>query len=118
MKTLHTVTSPTQYPAFWTEEWLQIAINELDRLNLSPEELLVYEMTLSANALAVRNEERKIREAEERAELRARMQAKKEAISRGLFAGLPVELIAELNGVSVESVREMQRQQDDNSSTE
>jgi predicted transposase/invertase (TIGR01784 family) len=101
MKTLHTATDPIQYPAFWNEEWLQVAINELDRLNLSPEELLVYEMTLSANALAVRNEERKIQEAE--------MRVKEEAIIKGLRAGLALELIAELNGVSVELVQKTQQ---------
>ena len=60
MKTLHTVTDPAQYPPFWNEEWLQLAINELDKRALSPEELLDHEMTLSANALAIKNEQKRI----------------------------------------------------------
>jgi hypothetical protein len=31
MKTVHTVTDPSQYPEFWTEEWLQMAIDELEK---------------------------------------------------------------------------------------
>ncbi len=117
MKTLHNAPAdPIQYPAFWNEEWLQVAINELDRLNLSPEELLVYEMTLSANALAVHNEARKIQAAQAEGEARgaARAQAEaqarlKAAISYGLRAGLSPELIAEMNGVSIAFVQEIQQ---------
>ncbi len=68
MKTIHEVTEPTQFPAFWNEEWLRVAIQELDKRALTPDERLRYEMTISANALAVKNEQKKIQEAEERRE--------------------------------------------------
>ena len=122
MKNLHHAPEDQiQWPTFWTEEWIQLAIDELDKLNLSPEELLVYEMTLSANALTVRKEERKIREAEERvaakaavAAAQAEQQTKATAVRKGLRAGLGVELIAEINDVSVEFVREVQQQMIEN----
>lgn len=93
MKTLHTVTDPSQYPSFWNEEWLRLAINELDKRSMTPEALLDYEMTLSANALAIKNEKRKIEAAEDRIKLLA--------IEKSLQKGLAPELVAEINDVSV-----------------
>lgn len=66
MKTIDTVTEPTQFPAFWTEEWLETAIKELDTRAMSPEKRMIYEMTIAANAVAVDNEQKKIEEAEMR----------------------------------------------------
>lgn len=63
MKNLHTVTETSQFPKFWNEEWLKKAISEVDLRNMTPEQKLAYEMTLSANALAVKNENKKIQEA-------------------------------------------------------
>lgn len=63
MKTLHTVTETTQFPQFWNEEWLEKAIKEVDTRAMSPEQKLAYEMAISANVLAVKNENKKIEEA-------------------------------------------------------
>jgi predicted transposase/invertase (TIGR01784 family) len=60
MKTLHKAKKTIQFPPFWTEEWLETAIRELDTHNMTPEQRLNYEMTLSANAIAVENEREKI----------------------------------------------------------
>jgi len=56
MKTIHTTTQPTQFPLFWNEEWLQIAIDELDKRKLTPDERFAYERTLALaiNAEAIR----------------------------------------------------------------
>ena len=98
MKTLHTVTEPSQWPQFWTEEWLKKAIDELDKKAMSPEELLIYEMTLSANALAIKNEKRKID------------QAKKNAIKNLLTLGiLTTEQIAQSFDVPTDFVLEVQQ---------
>lgn len=103
MKTLHTVTDPTQYPTFWTEEWLQLAIDELDKRNMDPEELLLYEMTLSANALVLKNERKKID--------RAVTETNTKAVQKALAAGkLSVEEIADYNDVPVAFVLDVQRQ--------
>lgn len=60
MTNLHTVTDTSQFPTFWSEEWLKKAISEVDLRNMTPEQKLAYEMTLSANALAIKNENKKI----------------------------------------------------------
>ena len=102
MKTLHHAPEDKiQWPEFWTEEWIKLAIEELDKHNLDPEELLQYEMTLSANALAVKNERKKME----------KNTAKTVAVTMALFTGkLTVEEIAEANDVPVEFVLDVQRQ--------
>ncbi len=62
MKTIHKTTKPKQFPQFWNEEWLEVAIKELDTRAMTPEKRMAYEMTISANALAIRNEQRRIEE--------------------------------------------------------
>jgi len=106
MKTLHT-TEPTQYPAFWNEEWLKRAIDELDTRKMTPEERAYFARVTAANAEAVKAEKQKIREAEEQKEITV----KTEAVSKALKGGnLTVEEIADYNGTSVDFVLEVQRQ--------
>lgn len=100
MKTVHEVNEPTQFPQFWNEEWLQVAIKELDKRAFTPEQRLSYEMTISANALAIKNEKKKIQDAVEQKEI--------ETIKTALSMGLTLEQSAGLAGVSVsvaESIR-------------
>ncbi len=102
MKTLHTVTDPSQYPKFWTEEWLQRAIDELDTRSMSPEELLNYEMTLSANALAIKNEQKKIE--------RANLEITTETVKKMLLSGkLSSEDIAAFTSTTLDFVLEIQK---------
>ncbi|MBO0929544.1 Rpn family recombination-promoting nuclease/putative transposase [Fibrella aquatilis] len=98
MKTIDTVIEPTQFPPFWTEEWLETAIRELDTRAMSPEKRMVYEMTLAANAVAVDNEQKKIED--------VRTEVVRKALNRGK---LTIEEIAEDSGVSVDFVLEIQR---------
>ena len=65
MKNLHKVTKSSQYPQFWNEEWLQAAIHEVDKKAMTQEQRLMYEMTISANALAIKNENKKNQKARE-----------------------------------------------------
>ncbi len=102
MKNLHTVTETSQFPTFWNEDWLKKAISELDIRNMTPEQKLAYEMAISANALAVKNENKKIKEAEER--------KTKEFIENSFEQGLDVSLIAKLANVSADFVLEIQKQ--------
>jgi hypothetical protein len=106
MKTLHT-TEHTQYPAFWNEEWLKRAIDELDTRKMTPEERAYFARVTAANAEAVKAEKQKIREAEEQKEITV----KTEAVSKALKGGkLTIEEIADYNGTSVDFVLEIQRQ--------
>lgn len=101
MKTLHT-TEPTQYPAFWNEEWLRRAIDELHTRNLTPEERATFARKIAINAEAVNAEKRKIKEARE--------EAKAEVVKNALLKGLDVNLVAEIAGVSVDFVVNIQQQ--------
>ena len=104
MKTLHTTApDPTQWPAFWTEDWIQLAIHEVDKLALPPEELLNYYMTLSKNALIVRNEKLKIAAAEKA----VTAAAVKKALLRGKLSAAE---IADDHDVTAEFVAEIRRQ--------
>lgn len=102
MKNLHTVTETSQFPEFWSEEWLKKAIAEVDLRNMTAEQKLAYEMVLSANALAVKNENKKIKE--------ARLEEKKNAVIKALKAGkLSNEEIADYNDTTIEFVFAVQQ---------
>jgi predicted transposase/invertase (TIGR01784 family) len=97
MKNFTQYTTPTQFPQFWNEEWLQIAINELDTRNFSPEQRVRYETILAQNAVAVYNEKRAID--------KAILDTKKDTIIRVLKeGGNSVEQIARFLDVPVEYV--------------
>jgi predicted transposase/invertase (TIGR01784 family) len=66
MRTIHTFTQPTQFPKFWDEEWLKIAIDELDSRRMTPDEKSSLEILIARNAESVKAESKKIKEAEER----------------------------------------------------
>ncbi|WP_375445993.1 Rpn family recombination-promoting nuclease/putative transposase [uncultured Fibrella sp.] len=107
MKTIDTVTEPTQFPTFWTEEWLETAIRELDTRAMSPEKRLVYEMTIAANAVAINNEQKKIEEAKEAEGLAIRTNAVQNLLA---LKSLTIEQVANSIGVPVEFVLDIQRQ--------
>lgn len=104
MKTLHT-TEPTQYPAFWNEEWLKRAIDELDTRKMTPEERAYFARVTAANAEAVKAEKQKIQDAEERKEVAVKTEAITKALKRGK---LTIEEIAEDSSVSIDFVIEIQ----------
>jgi predicted transposase/invertase (TIGR01784 family) len=103
MKNLHKIKKPIQYPQFWDEEWLNVAIQELDKKAMTPEQRLGYEMAISANALVVKNENKKIQKVEEA----LKIEAVKKALKR---AKLSIEEIAEDNDVTIDFVLDIQNQ--------
>jgi predicted transposase/invertase (TIGR01784 family) len=102
MKNLHSYTETSQFPKFWTEEWLKKAISEIDLKSMTPEQVLAYEMTLSANALAVKNENKKIKEAKNQKAI--------EVIEKCLSKGFDIETTADISGTTMDFVLEVQRQ--------
>jgi predicted transposase/invertase (TIGR01784 family) len=99
MKNLHKIKKPIQYPQFWDEEWLNVAIQELDKKAMTPEQRLGYEMVISANALAIKNENKKIEA------------IKIEAVTKALKRGkLSIEEIAEDNSVTIDFILDIQNQ--------
>jgi hypothetical protein len=107
MKEAHVVNEPTKFPQFWTEEWLKVAIDELDTRRMTPEERMAYVMTLSNNAIAVQMQKQEKEEAvKEATEI-----VKKEAIIKALKGGkLSDTEIAEYNGVSIEYIKALKQE--------
>jgi hypothetical protein len=95
MKTIHTVTQAAQFPKFWDEEWLKVAIDELDSRKMTPDEKASLEILIARNAEAVNKEKRQLQ--------------KSAANLLGLNL-LTVEQIATSLGVSVDFILSVQRQ--------
>jgi predicted HTH domain antitoxin len=99
MKTIHTVTQPTQFPKFWDEEWLKVALDELDSRKMTPDEKASLEILIARNAEAVKAENRKINQEKEKFVVNLLQQTDFE-----------INKIAILAGVSVDFVKSVQRQ--------
>lgn len=104
MKTIHThtFTNPVQFPKFWDEDWLKVAIDELDSRKMTPDEKASLEILIARNAESVKAESRKIKEAREA--------EKVETIQNALKMGLTVQQCASLVSVSEDFVNSVQRQ--------
>ena len=99
MRTIHTVTQPTQFPKFWDEEWLKVAIDELDSRKMTPDEKASFEMLVARNAEAVKAETQKLN------------QEKAKFVKYLLNEGnKTLEQIADIVGSSVDFVKSVQRQ--------
>lgn len=96
MKTLHT-TDPTQYPPFWTEEWLRRAIDELDTRKMTPEERAYFARVTAANAEAVNAEKQRI------------VAVKTDTVREALAMNLSVAQAARLANVTEDFVLDIQR---------
>ena len=102
MRTIHTVTQPKQFPKFWDEEWLKVAIDELDSRKMTPDEKASLEILIARNAESVKAESRKI--------MQAREAEKLETIQNALKMGLTIQQCALLVSVSEDFVKSVQRQ--------
>ena len=102
MKTIHTVTQTTQFPKFWDEAWLKVAIDELDSRKMTPDEKASLEILIARNAESVKAESRKIKQAIDIKNI--------ETVTNALSMGLTVEQCAKLANVSVDFVLSVQRQ--------
>jgi hypothetical protein len=106
MKNLNCPTKPIKFPKFWNEEWIDIAIKEVDKNNMSPEQRLAYEMAISANAIAIKNENKKIEEVKEKENLLVKSNSIKIALQKGK---LTIEEIAEYNQTNIDFVLDVQK---------
>ena len=105
MRTIHTVTQTTQFPQFWNEEWLKVAIDELDSRKMTPDEKASLEILIARNAESVKAESKKIKEARESENLAV----KTEMVINAVSMGLTVEQCAKLANVSSDFVLSVQR---------
>ncbi len=110
MKNLHTAPAdPREWPVFWTEDWIKEAMEELDRRNMDPEELLVFEMTLARNAHIMYNAKRQLEKATtDGLELGTQQSATKTVRTLLKMNLLSVEQIAEAANVSPDFVLAIQ----------
>ena len=103
MKTIHTVTQPTQFPKFRDEEWLKVAIDELDSRKMTPDEKASLEILIARNAESVKAESRKIAEAKKQ---------EKALFVKSLLqqTDFDINKIATLTGVDEDFVLSIQRE--------
>jgi hypothetical protein len=106
MNTIHTFTQPTQFPKFWDEAWLKVAIDELDSRKMTPDEKASLEILIARNAESVKAESKKNKEARESENLAVKVETVKNALSMGFT----VEQSARLVNVSVDFVLSIQQQ--------
>ena len=99
MKALSQVKAPIQYPKFWTEDCIEVAIKELDVRKLSAKDRMAYIMTLSRNAEAVYTSAENIKNAE--------LKVKIDNIIQCFKIGLEFAVIAQINQVSLDFVTEI-----------
>jgi predicted transposase/invertase (TIGR01784 family) len=102
MKTIHTVTQPTQFPEFWNEEWLKVAIDELDSRKMTPDERASLEIIIARNAESMKAESRKIKQAIDLKNI--------ETVTKALLKGLDIPTVADIADVSVDFFESVQRQ--------
>jgi predicted transposase/invertase (TIGR01784 family) len=107
MKTLHDVKEPIQFPPFFTEEWLKVAIKELDSRSMSPEQRMAYEITMSNNAIAMWQEKERTTQAINQALTEHDLRTKKESVTKALLLGLEFEIISQVFGVSIDFIKEV-----------
>ncbi len=108
MKTIHThtFTNPIQFPKFWDEDWLKVAIDELDSRRMTPDEKASLEILIARNAESVKAESRKIKEARESENLAV----KTATVTKSLLKGLDIQTVADITDTSLDFVKSVQRQ--------
>lgn len=108
MKTIHThtFTNPIQFPKFWDEDWLKVAIDELDSRRMTPDEKASLEILIARNAESVKAESRKIKEARESENLAV----KTATVIKSLLKGLDIQTVADITDTSLDFVKSVQRQ--------
>ena len=108
MRTIHThtFTNPIQFPKFWDEDWLKVAIDELDSRKMTPDEKASLEILIARNAESVKAESRKIKEARDSENL----SVKTTTVTKALIKGLDIQTVADITDTSVDFVKSVQRQ--------
>jgi PD-(D/E)XK nuclease family transposase len=85
---VYTQQPQTQFPAFWTEDWLDIAIKELDTRKFTPEQYMHYVMTLAKNAAVIEEDNKKVTAAKAEGKAEGMSLGKAEGMSLGKAEGM------------------------------
>ena len=108
MKTLHNAPAdPIQWPEFWDEEWIKLAMKELSLRNMDPEELLLYQVTMAKNAHAVQVVNKQLAKAE-RDGLQKGMQ---DGLQQGMQQGMQQGVEAGKREATIATVRNLVQMQ-------
>ncbi len=108
MKTIHThtFTNPIQFPKFWDEDWLKVAIDELDSRKMTPDEKASLEILIARNAESVKAEGRKIKQARDSENLAV----KTTTVTKALLKGLDIQTVADITDTTLDFVKSVKRQ--------
>jgi hypothetical protein len=90
----------SQRPDFWTEDWLDVAIKELDTRRFTPEQYEQYAITLAKNAAVLEEEQCKIATARTEGEIKG----KTKMIVPLYLKGVTIEVIAEVSNMTIQEV--------------
>jgi hypothetical protein len=109
---VYTQEPQTQFPAFWTEDWLDVAIKELDTRKFTPEQYMHYVMTLAKNAAAIEEDNKKMvaakAEGEAIGEKRGKAEAVRIMVEKAIKRGRLTDIeIAEDNDTTLEYVQQI-----------
>lgn len=119
IKNAHKMTTTSEKPTFWEEDWLNVPLGELDIRTLSPERYEAYQYWLVHQAdnerwereLIERSQrtgmQRGIEEGMEKGKIEGKIEMIKELLKEGL---LPISSIAKVAHVSDEFVMEIKKQ--------
>ena len=122
MKALSTEQPPMpEFPKFWNEEWLKVAIDELDTRKMTADERFNYIKILSYNAEVVHEEREKMAVAKaegmaegiEKGKTAAEAEKyalKKEAIRRMMLTKIPDAVMADIVQETPEFVKKVKAQ--------
>ncbi len=100
MKNLENIKGIDQLPKFLTEDWIEQAMNKLDKSQMTPKQRMHYEMMMAKNASIIEmlKEEERLQIAKETAkEMAKKMKAK----------GMSNSEIQELTGLSIEEIENL-----------
>ena len=92
---------PTQFPEYWDEDWLKIAIDELDSRKMAPDEKASLEILIARNAEAVKAESRRMKDALDLKDFKT--------VKKALLKGIDIETIADISDVSEDFVLSVQQ---------
>jgi predicted transposase/invertase (TIGR01784 family) len=107
MKYAHTFDATKNvFPPFWEKEHFQVSLKRLNTSLMSPVDKALYENMLMRAKTIAENEDKKVKEAEERGAIQKTKKTIQNALLKGKFT---IEDIAEMQEVSIEFVKQVKR---------
>lgn len=106
MKLTDNTKKEAKLPDFWREGWLEEALHELETSNLTPEQRMMYEITIAGNMSEKYAREAEMKEAVEKAVEKAKEEATINMIKSGMLTD---EQIADIQEINLDQVKEIRK---------